>query len=73
MNEPHGHGASSQDVSVPGGPGKPPLHFTPDEWDQYRRSDVNAGRSVVLLMGGIFTIGLILYSTVAYICWYKVM
>ncbi len=73
MNEPHGHGNSSQEVNIPGGPGKPALHFTPEEWDQYRKSDVAAARSVVLLMGGIFTIGLILYSTVAYICWYKVM
>ena len=73
MNEPHGHGNPSQEVSIPGGPGKPALHFTPEEWDQYRKSDVGAARSVVLLMGGIFTIGLILYSTVAYICWYRVM
>jgi hypothetical protein len=73
MNEPHAHGHASSDVSIPGGPGKPPLHFRPDEWEQYRKSDVNAARSVVLLMGGIFTIGLILYSTVAYVCWYKVM
>ena len=73
MNEPHAHNNPSHDVNIPGGPGKPALHFTPAEWDQYRVSDIGAGRSVVLLMGGIFTIGLILYSTVAYICWFKVM
>lgn len=72
MNEPHAHGNGSTEVSVPGGPGTPALHFTTGEWDQYRTSDKGAARSVVLLMGGIFTIGLILYSTVAYICWFKV-
>jgi len=73
MNEAHEYGHSSQDVSIPGGPGKPPLHFTPEEWEQYRKSDKGAARAVVLLMGSIFTIGLILYSAVAYVCWFKVM
>jgi hypothetical protein len=73
MNQSHEHNNPSQDVCIPGGPGKPPLHFTREEWEQYRQSDKAAARSVVLLMGGIFTIGLALYSTVAYICWFKVM
>lgn len=67
---PHGHGAP---VSIPGGPGQPPLHFTHEEWEQFRTSDKGAGKSVVLLMGGIFTVGLVLYSIVAYVCWFKVM
>jgi hypothetical protein len=73
MNASHDHGHPSHDVNISGGPGKPALHFTPDEWEQYRKSDKGAARAVVLLMGGIFTIGLILYSTVAYICWFRVM
>ena len=68
MNESHEHA-----ITIPGGPGKPALHFTEEEWDQFRRSDRGAGKSVVLLMGGIFTIGLALYSIVAYVCWFKVM
>lgn len=81
MNESHEHGITpasgnagvSQDITIPGGPGKQPLHFRPDEWEQFRMSDKGAGKSVVLLMGSIFTVGLLLYSIVAYICWYKVM
>lgn len=74
MNESHEHGiTSSQDISIPGGPGKAPLHFTPEEWQQFRTSDMGAAKSVVLLMGGIFTTGLLLYSAVAYICWFRVM
>lgn len=72
MSDRHGH-SGSQDITIPAGPGQPPLHFTPEEWEQYRRRDMAAARSVVLLMGGIFTIGLLLYTTVAYICWYGVM
>ncbi|HTU17461.1 MAG TPA: hypothetical protein VMG10_05305 [Gemmataceae bacterium] len=81
MSESHEHGitppsengGASQDISIPGGPGKPPLHFAPEEWEQFRKSDMGAAKAVVLLMGSIFTVGLLLYSTVAYICWFKVM
>lgn len=73
MNESHEQGNSSPDVNIPGGAGMPALHFTPEEWEQYRKSDKGAARSVVLLMGSIFTIGLALYSIVAYVCWFKVM
>ena len=40
------------------------LHFTPAEWEQFRSSDLAACKAVVLLMTGIFTIGLILYATI---------
>ncbi|MHB1425264.1 MAG: hypothetical protein ACYC3I_19010 [Gemmataceae bacterium] len=73
MNEGHEHGSHSRDITISGGPGQPPLHFTPEEWQGFRNSDMGAGRSVVLLMGGIFTVGLVLYSVVAYVCWFKVM
>ena len=65
--------SESHDITISGGPDKPALHFTEDEWQQYRKSDMAGARAVVILMGGIFTIGLALYSTVAYICWFKVM
>lgn len=80
MNEAHDHGitsshgqGTSNDVTIPGGPGKPPLHFSPEEWLQFRKSDAGAGKSVVMLMGGIFSIGLALYSLVAYVCWFRLM
>ena len=73
MNEAHEHGGPSHDITIPGGPGKPALHFTPEEWQQFRTGDMGAGKAVVLLMGCIFTVGLALYSIVAYICLYKVM
>jgi len=74
ITAPGGHGApASRDITIPGGPGQPPLHFTPEQWEQFRTSDKGAGKSVVLLMGSIFTVGLVLYSIVAYICWFKVM
>lgn len=72
MNAGHEHNPS-HDITIPSAPGQAPLHFSPEEWEQYRRSDKGAARSVVLLMGAIFTIGLVLYSIVAYICWFKVM
>ena len=34
------------------------------EWQQLQTEDINAGRAVILLMGGIFVIGIILYVIV---------
>lgn len=73
ITPPGGHGSPSHDITISGGPGKPPLHFTPEEWQQFRKSDMGAAKSVVVLMGSIFSIGLALYSIVAYVCWYRVM
>jgi hypothetical protein len=66
MNESH-------NITIPGGEGKPALQYTSQEWEQFQKSDKGAGKSVVLLMGGIFSIGLALYAIVAYVCWFKVM
>jgi hypothetical protein len=63
MSDLHNHGNSSQTT----------LPFTAEEWSQFRTADKGAGRSVVLLMAGIFSIGLALYAVVAYVCWFKVM
>ena len=45
------------------------LHFSEAEWQQFRESDMAAGRSVVILMTAIFIIGLCLYSTIDYLIW----
>lgn len=73
MNAAHEHSNPSDDILIPGGPGKPPLHYTEAEWQRFRTIDKSAGKAVVLLMAGIFFLGLILYSAVAYICWFKIM
>jgi hypothetical protein len=41
-------------------------HFSAAEWEQFQKDDVTAGGAIVLLMGGIFSIGLILYFIVAW-------
>jgi hypothetical protein len=73
MNEAHEPHNPAPETRMSSNSGQPSLHFTPEEWEQYRQSDKSAARSVVLLMGAIFTIGLILYSSVAYVCWFKLM
>ena len=73
MNEVYEHSDPSHDITIPGGPGKPPLHYTEEEWQRFRNIDKAAGKAVVLLMAGIFFFGLILYSAVAYVCWFKIM
>jgi hypothetical protein len=46
-------------------PGHGALPFTDAEWQEFRESDKRAGGAIVALMGGIFTIGLCLYTVVA--------
>ena len=55
--EPHAH-----EHAAPEGP-----HFNDKEWKEMQDDDVHAGGAVVCLMGGIFTIGLMLYATIALI------
>ena len=40
--------------------------FTDAEWDEQHREDFAAGKAVVILMVGIFSTGVIIYSIVAY-------
>jgi hypothetical protein len=40
-------------------------HFADEEWEDFRREDKRAGGAVVMLMLGIFGIGVVLYSIVA--------
>jgi hypothetical protein len=58
--EAHGHAAPTSPVTDSG--------FSPEEIANLRADDVGAAKSVVLLMCGVFTLGLILYSIVAYCC-----
>jgi hypothetical protein len=53
----HGHGHS------PGGHSTGAL-ITEEEYRQYQRSDLGAGKVVVSLMAAIFTVGLVLYATI---------
>lgn len=77
MNESHPeHGITTpggahgdHGITIPGGPAGAPLHFSETEWQQFRDSDKAAGRAVVLLMGCIFTIGLLLYTTIDLLIW----
>ena len=56
--EPHAH----EHAAAPEGP-----HFSDKEWKDFQDDDVHAGGAIVCLMGGIFTIGLMLYGTIALI------
>jgi hypothetical protein len=47
------------------GPGHP--SFSEAEWDYFQSDDRHAAATVILLMTAIFTIGLFLYGTIAYI------
>ena len=53
-HEPHGHGA----VALP---------FSAEEWRQFREDDLTGAKSIVGLMAGIFTIGLLMYAVIAYV------
>jgi hypothetical protein len=67
----HGHGSPPGAHGIQEGhagqPAGPPLHFTWEEWQQFQRSDLGSGGVVVALMASIFTIGLLLYGTIAYL------
>ena len=61
---PHDHGQdTAHDHAVAdAGP-----RFTEQEWKEFRDDDIHAGGAVICLMAGIFTIGLMLYTTIAII------
>jgi hypothetical protein len=55
MTDPHAHASS------------PSPTFTDAEWHDFHTSDKGAGAAVIVLMTAIFSIGLILYTTIAII------
>ena len=54
----HGHAAHHE--------GERP-YFSASQWEQFQRDDIAAGKAIILLMAGIFSIGLFLYLTIAII------
>ncbi len=69
-SHPHEHGIQPAQDGVrhaPAAPAGAAAMFAEEEWQQFQRSDLGAGKVVVALMTAIFTIGLILYATIAYI------
>jgi hypothetical protein len=64
-----GHGPSEQITADPGhahghGPAAEQAHFSDQEWQEFRDSDKTAGAYIVVLMQGIFVVGLVLYLIV---------
>jgi hypothetical protein len=43
--------------------------FTDAQWDQLTAEDYSAARAVVVLMLGIFSLGVFLYAAVAFTVW----
>ena len=43
----------------------PALPFSDADWKEFHESDKGAGGAIIVLMGGIFIIGLVLYTIVA--------
>ncbi len=60
----HGHGHEHHGGTSHHPSGRP-NYFTEQEWADFQRSDRSAGGAVVALMAGIFTVGLVLYTTIA--------
>jgi hypothetical protein len=52
MSDPHPHST-------------PALPFTEADWQEFHQSDKGAGGAIVVLMGSIFSIGLVLYTIIA--------
>jgi hypothetical protein len=40
-------------------------YFPAADWEEFKKADIEAGKAIVLLMGCIFSIGLMLYGIVA--------
>jgi hypothetical protein len=73
MTEPHDHEHGIQHAAADGithhhGPShggrSAAALISEEEYRQYQRSDLGAGKVVVALMAGIFTVGLLLYATI---------
>jgi hypothetical protein len=47
--------------------------FPESQWEQFQRDDIAAGKAIILLMAGIFSIGLCLYFTIALIVGNKLL
>jgi hypothetical protein len=74
MTDSHDHGIQPAAHGVQHGaaPASPSTPFPWEEWLQFQRSDLGAGKVVVGLMASIFATGLLLYFSIAVICWESV-
>jgi hypothetical protein len=68
MTDSHDHGIRPADHGIQHG-AAPAAAFSAEEWLQFQRSDRGGGQFVVGLMASIFIIGLLLYFSIALICW----
>jgi hypothetical protein len=66
MTDPHGHDHGVQHGATAAAPASA---FPYEEWLQFQRSDLGSGKVVVGLMASIFVVGLLLYFSIAVICW----
>jgi hypothetical protein len=72
MSDPHGHDHGIQPAGhgiQHGATAAPAAAFPYEEWLAFQRSDLGAGKVVVGLMASIFVVGLLLYFSIALICW----
>jgi hypothetical protein len=68
MSDPHAPTSTDIHAGTPHGHGSAPaLPFSEADWHEFHQSDKGAGGAVIVLMGGIFSIGLVLYTIVAII------
>jgi hypothetical protein len=64
MHEPHGEHVTGHPTHAPAA--SRPLPFSDVEWESFQAADRGAGRAVISLLAGIFSIGLVLYLGVIY-------
>ena len=64
MSDPHAPAAAAH--SHEAGHAAHSLPFTDAEWQQLQAADLAAGRAIVTLLLGVFSIGVVIYSIVCY-------
>ena len=64
MSDPHGNQTGHHDATH--SHAAPAAPFSEAEMEEYHKEDRHAGGAVIVLMAAIFSIGLILYVTVAW-------
>jgi hypothetical protein len=69
----HAHGITPTDSHAATDSHATPANaFSDAQWAYLRAEDYSAGRAVVVLMLGIFSLGVFLYAAVAYSVWSRV-
>lgn len=57
-HETHGHGEGHSATDAP-------PYFSEQEWSEFHRDDVQVGKAVIMLVAGIFSVGVFLYTLIA--------